>query len=80
MKIENVSLLPDLATRTQWARLTDRHTVSFARAEAAGLLTSYRPNCRTILYRKEDVLRWLGIPVDDASGTAAASNKPAGIA
>jgi hypothetical protein len=71
MKIKDFSNLPEAATRVEWAKLTDRHTVSFARAEAAGLLKGYRPNCRTIIYRREDVLRWLGLPTPEDAGTPA---------
>jgi len=61
----DLTRLPPLLLRTEVARLGRCTTRTVARAEAAGLLPAARPNraggsTRT-LYRREDVLAWLGL-------------------
>ena len=60
------SRLPALLLRTEVARLARCTTRTVQRAEAAGLLPAVRPHrggSTRVLYRREEVLAWLGIEV-----------------
>lgn len=54
--------LPPLLTRAQVARLRQCSERSIFRAEAAGVLPAMRsPGSPLVRYRREVVLRWLGL-------------------
>ncbi len=61
-----LSKLPPLMLRAEVARFARCTTRTVQRAEAAGLLPAARPHrggSTRVLYRREDVLAWLGIEV-----------------
>jgi len=61
----DVKRLPPLLLRCEVACLARCTTKTVAKAEHAGLLVPARPNrsggATRTLYRREDVLRWLGL-------------------
>jgi len=62
MRIPQIEKLPDLAQRSEWARQLECNYTTLARAEANGLIKGHRPTGRAVVYTKETILHWLGLP------------------
>jgi hypothetical protein len=61
MRIPRLDSLPDLAQRTEWARLLETNYSTLVRAEGRGDIKGQRPTGRTVMYSKQTILEWLGI-------------------
>ena len=61
MRIPDLSTLPAITTKAEWARIFEISVMKLSRGEGKKLLTGTRPNSRTVLYKREDVLRFLGV-------------------
>jgi predicted DNA-binding transcriptional regulator AlpA len=61
MRIPQIDKLPDLAQRSEWARLLEINPTTLYRAEKRGDLTGSRPTGRSVVYTKAEILRWLGV-------------------
>jgi len=63
VKIDNLTL-PDVIDRPRLAELLHVSPQTLRRAERAGRLIANRPNSRSVLYFRGDVMNWLAGPSD----------------
>jgi hypothetical protein len=63
MNIENLDALPDIATRTRWARLIEVDQSTLWRAEARGALKGTRTKSGGAIHTKAQILDWLGVQI-----------------
>jgi hypothetical protein len=61
MRISKISSLPDAAQRAEWARLLRVDQTTLYRAEMRGDLKGCRGRNGAAIYRKEQILDWLGL-------------------
>jgi len=59
MRIPNLTELPDVAQRREWARLLGCDYTTLVRAEERGDIRGYRPTNRSVVYTKETILSWV---------------------
>ena len=66
MNIKNIDELPEVASRARWASIIEVNQSTLWRAEHAGQLKGSKTKSGGIVYRRRDILEWLGInePVD----------------
>jgi DNA-binding transcriptional MerR regulator len=66
MKISSLSALPEIADRQAWARLLEINESAFYTAEKQKQLKIYqqRGYAKRRLYTRQDILDWLGIPLE----------------
>jgi hypothetical protein len=69
MRIPSIDKLPDVAQRSEWARLLEVDNSTLYRAEQAGDLKGFKPSGRSVIYRKTDILKWIGIEAESVLGT-----------
>lgn len=55
----NFDSIPDLSSRTDLAQLLGMHRQTIARHEKEGRLEGIHLTARTVVYTKEQILRWL---------------------
>jgi hypothetical protein len=61
MRISDFSKFPEMANRIEWARLLEVSTMTLVRAEKSQRLKSYRPNSHCVMYRRQDIMEYLGV-------------------
>lgn len=61
MKLASKDAVPELSSRPVLAKILGINPITIARAERDQRLKGFRPNRRSVLYRRQDVLEWLGI-------------------
>jgi predicted site-specific integrase-resolvase len=59
MTIKDIDSLPQVGTRADYAWHLGVSTKTLQRAERRGEIRSLRPNSKTVLYRRIDILRML---------------------
>ena len=61
MRIPRLDSLPDIAQRSEWAKLLEVDHSTLYRAEMRGDLEGFRPTGRSVVYTKDAILSWIGI-------------------
>jgi hypothetical protein len=60
MRILDFTKFPEMASRMEWGRLLEVSTMTLVRAEKKGL-KAYRPNPRCVMYKRSDIMEYLGV-------------------
>lgn len=61
MRIINIADLPDVAQRSEWARILKCDSTTLYRAEREKSLRRSKPTGKLVLYTKKEILRWLAV-------------------